>query len=88
MDNCSRNGEKLKNAVVTIAEKWVEGGFVEKGFLNYLNDQDRVSFPWSMIDKITPRPSDSVKEALSSAGFESNEIICTKGSTYISFCQF
>lgn len=83
MDNCSRNGEKLKNAVITIAEKWVEAGFVQEGFLAYLNNEEKVSFPWSMIDKITPRPSESVKYALEEAGFKSAEIICTKCNTYI-----
>ncbi|MDP4091685.1 MAG: mannitol dehydrogenase family protein, partial [Bacillota bacterium] len=83
MDNCSKNGEKLQNAVVAIAEKWLDAGFVEGGFLKYLNNPEKVSFPWSMIDKITPRPSDSVKETLSSLGFDSTEIVCTKGNTYI-----
>lgn len=83
MDNCSRNGEKLQNAVVTIAAKWVEGGLVEEGFLSYLNNPQKVSFPWSMIDKITPRPSDSVKATLESVGFGSTDIVCTKNNTYI-----
>ncbi|MCM0649620.1 mannitol dehydrogenase family protein [Clostridium swellfunianum] len=83
MDNCSRNGEKLQNSVVTIAEKWVEGGLVEEGFLSYLQNPEKVSFPWSMIDKITPRPDNSVKENLESTGFESTEIVITKANTYI-----
>ena len=37
---------------------------VEEGFLKYINNTEKVSFPWSMIDKITPRPSESVKETL------------------------
>ncbi|OPJ59881.1 mannitol dehydrogenase family protein [Clostridium oryzae] len=83
MDNCSQNGKKLRNAVVTIAKKWFESGFVEEGFIKYLNNPEKVSFPWSMIDKITPRPSDSVKEMLDSIGFDSTEIVCTKVNTYI-----
>lgn len=83
MDNCSRNGAKLQSAVVTMAEKWLENGFVEEGFLSYLNNPEKVSFPWSMIDKITPRPDQSVKEQLTSIGFESTEIVITKGNTYI-----
>ncbi len=83
MDNCSQNGLKLRNAVVTIAEKWAEADFVEPGFLDYLKNEEKVTFPWSMIDKITPRPSDSVKETLNSMGFESTEIVCTKVNTYI-----
>ncbi len=83
MDNCSHNGEKLGSAVVTIAKAWADKGLVDGGFLDYLNDPAKVSFPWSMIDKITPRPSDSVKEMLGAAGFVSTEIVCTAKNTYI-----
>lgn len=83
MDNCSHNGEKLYNAINSIVEKWANNGLVEEGFLKYINNPEKVSFPWSMIDKITPRPSDSVKKTLDLVGFESTNIICTKGNTYI-----
>lgn len=83
MDNCSRNGEKLHDAMETIIKKWTENGLVEEGFLKYINNTDKVSFPWSMIDKITPRPSQSVKETLESSGFGSTDIVCTKANTYI-----
>lgn len=83
MDNCSHNGEKLREAVVTIIEAWVKNGLVESEFLTYINDRNKVSFPWSMIDKITPRPSDKVKASLNDIGFESTEILCTSKNTYI-----
>ena len=83
MDNCSHNGEKLYNAINSIVEKWANNGLVEKDFLKYINNPKKVSFPWSMIDKITPRPSDNVKETLNSAGFVSTDIVITKGNTYI-----
>jgi fructuronate reductase len=83
MDNCSHNGERLHNSVKEVVEKWIENGFVDAGFFNYINDYTKVSFPWTMIDKITPRPSEAVKEALSSIGFESNDIIRTNKNTYI-----
>ncbi|MBU3178053.1 mannitol dehydrogenase family protein [Clostridium estertheticum] len=83
MDNCSHNGEKLYIALNTIVEKWVNNGLVEKDFLNYINNSEKVSFPWSMIDKITPRPSESVKKTLNLIGFESTDIVCTKGNTYV-----
>lgn len=83
MDNCSRNGDRLHNSVETIAKKWVENGLVEADFINYINNPEKVSFPWSMIDKITPRPSETVKNALNSAGFESTETVVTKANTYI-----
>lgn len=83
MDNCSHNGEKLNNAILTIVSKWVEGGLVPKGFLEYMSNPEKVSFPWSMIDKITPRPSEVVVKKLKEAGFGSTEIICTNKNTYI-----
>lgn len=83
MDNCSRNGEKLQNSVITIAEFWANAGLVEEDFLRYLNNPKKVSYPWSMIDKITPRPSESVKKTLNLAGFESTDIIRTAKNTFI-----
>ena len=83
MDNCSRNGEQLQNAVVAISEKWAEKGFVDQKFIEYLNNPDKVSFPWSMIDKITPRPSEKVRDTLIKSGFGSAEVICTNKRTYI-----
>ena len=54
MDNCSHNGEKLRGSVLEIAEAWVKAGFADAGFLAWIGDESKVSFPWSMIDKITP----------------------------------
>ncbi len=80
MDNCSHNGEKLANAVKTVAREWKERGFVDSGFLTYLDEQ--VSFPWSMIDKITPRPDEAVKRMLEADGFEDSALIVTERHTY------
>lgn len=83
MDNCAHNGEKLHESVETIAKKWVENGLVEGDFISYINDETRVSFPWSMIDKITPRPSETVKNTLNNLGFESTEAVITSKNTFI-----
>jgi fructuronate reductase len=83
MDNCSHNGTKLQSAVHAFAEAWKARGLVDTGFYDYLCS-DRVSFPWSMIDKITPRPDNSVKEILQKIGFEDTEAVITAKSTYIS----
>jgi fructuronate reductase len=83
MDNCAHNGERLYNSVATIVKKWVENGLVERGFLAYINDVAKVTFPWSMIDKITPRPSEKVQAVLTSLGFENTEIILTAQKTHI-----
>ena len=55
MDNCSHNGEKLQNSILTMAKEWEKKGFVGADFVAYLSDEKQISFPWSMIDKITPR---------------------------------
>ncbi|WP_338832872.1 Altronate oxidoreductase [Moorella humiferrea] len=83
MDNCSHNGEKLHESLETVVKKWVDNGLVERGFLAYINDDSKVSFPWTMIDKITPRPSELINALLHSIGFNSAEIICTNKNTYI-----
>jgi Mannitol-1-phosphate/altronate dehydrogenases len=38
MDNCSHNGEKLKESVVAIARAWMEKGFAPEGFLAWVED--------------------------------------------------
>ncbi len=83
MDNCSHNGQKLKDAVITVAEKWVENELVEKEFLGYLNDESKVGFPWSMIDKITPGPAADVQQKLKDLGFQNTEIVKTDKNTEI-----
>ncbi|MCC8127759.1 MAG: mannitol dehydrogenase family protein [Clostridiales bacterium] len=83
MDNCSHNGEKLQSSIITMAEEWQKKGFVDEGFLAYLKDEKQVSFPWSMIDKITPRPADSVCEELKKLGVEDIAPVITSKKTYI-----
>jgi len=50
--------------------------------VSYLENPKLVSFPWSMIDKITPRPDESVKAMLEKAGFEDTAIIVTAKKTW------
>ena len=83
IDNCSHNGTKLYSSVSTFAEKWTENKSVDGGFLEYINDENSVSFPWSMIDKITPRPDDGVKNMLVKSGFSDVEPIITSKNTYV-----
>ncbi|ONI44985.1 mannitol dehydrogenase [Candidatus Epulonipiscium fishelsonii] len=83
MDNCSHNGDKLFNAVVAYAKAWEKNGLVEKGFYDYITDKDKVSFPWTMIDKITPRPDEKVKAMLQKSGFDDVETIVTAKNTFV-----
>ena len=68
MDNCSHNGEKLQKAVMEIASAWRDNGHISEEEYAYL--ENKVAFPWSMIDKITPRPNPSVEKQLLANGLE------------------
>jgi fructuronate reductase len=83
MDNCSHNGDKLFGGLEPFAVQWVERGLAEAGFLEYIRDPGRLSFPWSMIDKITPRPGDSVRQILESLGFTDTRGQVTAKNTYV-----
>ena len=82
MDNCSHNGDRVKAGIMAYAERWVNDGLVPQAFLDYLKDETKVTFPWSMIDKITPRPHEKVKELLAEDGFEDNNYIETEKHTF------
>jgi Mannitol-1-phosphate/altronate dehydrogenases len=83
MDNCSQNGTQLFKAVYAFAKAWTDRGFTEKGFLEWIGNPEKVSFPWSMIDKITPRPDNGVKAMLQEIGFEDVEGIVTSKNTFV-----
>ena len=83
MDNCSHNGDKLYAAVNTFAEKWAENGLADRGFVDYVNCREKVTFPWTMIDKITPRPDASVEEILKADGIEELQPVITSRNTYV-----
>lgn len=83
MDNCSHNGEKLRSSVMTVVEQWLERGNVSRAFADWVRDEGKVSFPWSMIDKITPRPAKVVEDALAAAGIEDMAPIITSKNTFI-----
>ena len=74
MDNCSHNGDKVKAGVMAYAERWVADGLAPAEL--------KITFPWSMIDKITPRPHVKVKEMLAADGFEDNNYIETEKHTF------
>ena len=83
MDNCSQNGAKLRESVLTMAEEWKKAGYVDEGFVSYVSDEDTVAFPWTMIDKITPRPSERIADDLEKAGVEHMQPVITGKQTYI-----
>lgn len=83
MDNCSHNGEKLEASVLEVADKWAAGGLVDKDFPAYLRNEADVTFPWTMIDKITPRPSDAIRAELEKDGIGGMGVTVTAKETYI-----
>ncbi len=83
MDNCSHNGDRLRGAVMSFAEAWAGRGLVDRAFLDYLKDPRLVSFPWSMIDKITPRPDETVAKMLAELGLEDMEGLVTSKNTFV-----
>ena len=83
MDNCSQNGARLRQSVLTMAEEWKKAGYVDDGFLAYVSDEKTIAFPWTMIDKITPRPSEQIAADLEALGLEDMQPVITAKKTYI-----
>ena len=83
MDNCSKNGAKLRESVLTMTEEWKKHGFVEQDFMDYVSDESIVAFPWTMIDKITPRPSEQIAADLEAIGVEDMQPVITGKKIYI-----
>lgn len=83
MDNCSHNGSRLEKAVVAFAEAWEQNGLTDSGFTAYIKDPAKIAFPWSMIDKITPRPDDGVRAMLERDGFENMEPRVTAKRSFV-----
>lgn len=81
MDNIAKNGVLLSQAVNTIARQWQELGFVPAAFVEWLGQQ--VAFNSTMIDKITPRPSDQIAADLAQLGVADMEPVITAKRTYI-----
>ena len=83
MDNCAQNGTLLSNGIQEMAKAWECAGLVDQGFLAYLADGSKVAYPWTMVDKITPRPDAAVAKDLTQRGIADMEAIVTAKSTYI-----
>ncbi|MCI2171955.1 mannitol dehydrogenase family protein [Schleiferilactobacillus perolens] len=82
-DNFSENGQHFADGILTIARGWVANGHAPQGFVDYLSDPAQVSFPWSMIDRITPNPAETVAARLEKEGFTDTDIIHTPKHTNI-----
>ena len=81
-DNCSENGKRLQEAIEAYAAAWAANGTAEEGFIGWLQDKNKVGFPWTMIDKITPRPAEEVLTCLTQKGFVGMEPVITAAGSY------
>lgn len=82
-DNFSQNGDRFRAVIVEFAQLWADKGFVPEEFVAYVDDPDKVAFPLSMIDRITPNPAESVSKLLADKGFADNEIFHTAKGTNV-----
>jgi len=80
MDNLSENGNHVKKGVTTIAEVWHKSGNVPAEFVDYVKS---LSYPWTMIDKITPRPSEEIAKMLEVDGYKHTAITKTTKNTFV-----
>ena len=83
LDNCSHNGTLLRDAVLEFATVWQQAGAVPVEFVEYLNDESRIYFTWSMIDKITPRPSSDIEKQLRSDGVADISPVHTTKNSFV-----
>lgn len=83
MDNCSHNGSRLFSALTVFAAEWTCRGLTEPAFEAYVNDRAKVGYPWTMIDKITPRPDAKVIEMVKADGFEDADAVKTAKGTFV-----
>ncbi|MGI6239913.1 MAG: mannitol dehydrogenase family protein [Christensenellales bacterium] len=76
LDNCSQNGDQLKRAILEIAR-----AAGEDALCAYI--ESKLSFPWTMIDKITPRPDARVQKMLEDDGLSGIAPAVTPRGTHI-----
>lgn len=68
MDNCQNNSTRLHWAINEIAYAWKNANLIDDAALAYLTGQ--ITFPLTMIDKITPHPDAQIAARLEKDGLE------------------
>lgn len=69
-DTFGSQGSPLQEKLIEIAKKWNRLGLVPVGFLRYLKDDKKVSYPQVVLDKKVQVPLAPVKSALKKEGIE------------------
>lgn len=79
MDNFVDNGHRLQRAMFAVIKAWFQKDLISEEEYTYLTTQ--ITFPLTMIDKITPFPNAKIAEVLREDGLEDvNLIVTEKGS--------
>ncbi len=73
--NFSGNGHVTGGAVRLVAREWEKNGFAPKGFLAYLSDPKRFSFPNCMIDRIAVPPDENTQKTMENLGIDSHVVV-------------
>ncbi|MBD3316849.1 MAG: hypothetical protein GF344_13765, partial [Chitinivibrionales bacterium] len=73
--NFSGNGHYTGATVRTVARAWEENGYAPAGFVDYLLDPGRFSFPNCMIDRIAVPPDDKTQQAMETLELISNVVV-------------
>lgn len=68
MDNCQHNSLRLRWSMLEIAYAWKAAGLIDEAELSYLSEQ--ITFPVTMIDKITPHPDPEIAKRLKEDGLD------------------
>ena len=75
-DNCYHNGDKLCASVHDLIALYRECGELSGEFVQWIDDGG-VTFPLTMIDRITPRPTAAARKQLLARGFEEIDPVLT-----------
>lgn len=78
LDDISKNGAVLQEAVLEMARSWESRGLVTDEFLIYILNRRKVSFPWTMVEKNMEFPLETVEEELAGSQIEGMASISTE----------
>lgn len=81
MDNCAHNGDRLKSAIMAYVDAWRVRKYISEDDYRYVSET--VTYPWSMIDRITPRPSPEIADMLKQDGLEEMDVRVTSKGTFL-----
>ncbi len=79
LDNCQNNSHLLRRMTTDLAGGWLEHGHITQEDFDYITK--KLTYPLSMIDKITPHPDERVCAMLQEDGLARHGIFTTSKST-------